>query len=48
MIEEYELAIIGLGPTGIGAAWRSLELQVDDFIVLESDTKSRRFIGIVS
>ncbi|HUG18688.1 MAG TPA: NAD(P)-binding protein, partial [Planctomycetaceae bacterium] len=38
MIEEYELAMIGLGPTGIGAAWRARELGLDDFVMLEADS----------
>lgn len=36
MIEEYELIIIGAGATGLGAAWRSMELNYDDFLILEA------------
>ena len=45
MIEEYELIMIGAGPTGLGAAWRALERNHDDFLILESTQSAWRIVG---
>jgi protoporphyrinogen oxidase len=33
---ETRFLILGAGPTGLGAAWRLRELDIDDFLVLEA------------
>ncbi|HXS37269.1 MAG TPA: FAD-dependent oxidoreductase [Flavipsychrobacter sp.] len=40
MSQHYKYVIIGAGPTGLGAACRLNELGINDFIILEKDTKA--------
>ena len=40
MIEEYDIVIIGMGPTGIGAAMHALEIGGTDFVALEQSTSA--------
>lgn len=44
---ETELAIIGGGPAGLAAALAAREAGVEDILILERDSSSRRYLKSV-